>query len=195
MRLTPAAPSAPGQPQNQDSATNLRTLVSQNYSIKNIALKEETIPESLNSLIIARPTEEFTDYELFQIDQFLMQGKSLALIIDRFNEIMPQGQQGMSMGQQPVFIPLDTGLEKLLSHYGIRIQQSLVMDENCYRQELPAQFGGGDRAIYFAPLIKDPDRQWKTAAFSQYQRVIPGYGQIARGMGYSMRTDRSSPFV
>ncbi len=42
----------------------------------------------------------------------------------------------------------------------------------------------------FAPLIQDPDRQWKSAAFSQYQRVIPGYGQVARGMGYSMRTDR-----
>jgi ABC-type uncharacterized transport system involved in gliding motility auxiliary subunit len=67
----------------------------------------------------------------------------------------PAGQQGMNMGQPPVFVPLDTGLEKLLSHYGIRIQQSFVMDENSYRQELPAQFGGGDRAIYFAPLIKD----------------------------------------
>lgn len=42
----------------------------------------------------------------------------------------------------------------------------------------------------FAPLISAPDRQWKSAAFSQYQRVIPGYGQVARGMGYSMRTDR-----
>jgi len=40
------------------------------------------------------------------------------------------------------------------------------------------------------PLISAPDRQWKSAAFSQYQRVIPGYGQVARGMGYSMRTDR-----
>jgi hypothetical protein len=29
------------------------------------------------------------------------------------------------------------------------------MDENCYHQELPAQFGGGERAIYFAPLIKE----------------------------------------
>jgi ABC-type uncharacterized transport system involved in gliding motility auxiliary subunit len=67
----------------------------------------------------------------------------------------PGGQQGMNLGQAPVFVPLDTGLDKLLSHYGIRIQQSFVMDENCYRQEMPAQFGGGERAIYFAPLIKD----------------------------------------
>jgi ABC-type uncharacterized transport system involved in gliding motility auxiliary subunit len=29
------------------------------------------------------------------------------------------------------------------------------MDENCFRQELPARFGGGERAIYFAPLIKN----------------------------------------
>jgi hypothetical protein len=28
------------------------------------------------------------------------------------------------------------------------------MDENCYRQELPAQLGGGRRSIYFAPIIK-----------------------------------------
>ncbi len=42
----------------------------------------------------------------------------------------------------------------------------------------------------FVPLIESPDLPWKSAAFSQYQRVIPGYGQVARGMGYSMRTDR-----
>ncbi len=42
----------------------------------------------------------------------------------------------------------------------------------------------------FAPLLKSPGQPWKAAAFSQYRRVIPGYGKIARGMGYSMRTDR-----
>ena len=155
LSLSGAPPNAPGQPPGQDSATNFRTLISQNYTIKSISLKEESIPESLNSLVIARPTEKFTDYELFQIDQFLMQGKSLALILDRFNVVMPGGQQGMSMVQQAIFVPLDTGLEKLLAHYGIRIQQSYVLDENCYRQEMPAQFGGGERKIYYAPLIKN----------------------------------------
>lgn len=42
----------------------------------------------------------------------------------------------------------------------------------------------------FVPLLRNPGQPWKAAAFSQYQRVIPGYGKTARGMGYSMRTDR-----
>ena len=28
------------------------------------------------------------------------------------------------------------------------------MDENCFRQTLPAQLGGGERPIYFAPIVK-----------------------------------------
>ena len=155
LNLAGPPPGAPGRPPTEAPATNFRRLVSQNYTLKNISLKDQNIPESLNCLIIARPTEKFSDYALFQIDQFLMQGKSLALVLDRFKEVSPAGQQGMNLGQAPVFLPLDTGLEKLLSHYGIRIQPSFVMDENCYRQELPAQFGGGERAIYFAPLIKN----------------------------------------
>ena len=39
----------------------------------------------------------------------------------------------------------------------------------------------------FVPLIGDPRRPWKRAAFSQYPRVVPGHGQ---GMGRSMRTNR-----
>lgn len=39
----------------------------------------------------------------------------------------------------------------------------------------------------FVPLFENRQRAWKRAAFSQYPRVIPGYG---RGMGRSMRTRR-----
>lgn len=41
------------------------------------------------------------------------------------------------------------------------------------------------------PLMNDPDRKWKTAAFSQYGRpgMFPSEKRI-KHMGYSMRTDR-----
>ncbi len=37
------------------------------------------------------------------------------------------------------------------------------------------------------PLMNDPDRDWKSAAFSQYPRVLKEHGKV---MGTSMRTDR-----
>jgi ABC-type uncharacterized transport system involved in gliding motility auxiliary subunit len=150
--------SPPGQNirQNPDAVLNFRTLISQNYALKPVDVDEEAIPDNLNAVIIARPTEPFSDYALFQIDQFLMKGKNLILFLDRFREVQPGNQQGRSLGgQQAVFVPLDSGLEKLLNHFGIRIKQSYVMDENCFQQELPAQLGGGQRPIYYAPIIKN----------------------------------------
>ncbi len=140
--------------QEPDALSSFQTLISQNYSIKEINLKDARIPDSLNCLLIAGPTESLTDYELFQIDQYLMRGKNLALFLDAFKEVTPPNQQPFRPNQPPRYVPLDTGLEKLLEHYGIRIKKSYVMDENCYRQRVPAQFGGGERAIYFAPIIK-----------------------------------------
>ncbi len=39
----------------------------------------------------------------------------------------------------------------------------------------------------FAPLLDDPNRPWKSAAFSQYPRRVNNVGRV---MGRSMRTDR-----
>ena len=145
----------PARQRNQNDLSSFKILTEQNYSIKPVNLKEKNISESLGTLIIARPTEAFTEYELFQIDQFLMHGKSLALFVDSFREVMPGRQQSMSFNQGPVYLPINTGLEKVLKHYGINIKKSYVMDENCYKQELPQQLGGGQRLIYFAPFIKN----------------------------------------
>ena len=157
LKLWDPSPAGPMARRDGDVASNFRSLVSENYTIKNVNLKDEAIPEGINCLVIARPTEALTDYELFQIDQFLMRGKTLALFLDSFNELMPPKQQDRPPGysRRPTYAPLNTGLEKLLEHYGISIKKSYVMDENCYRQQLPAAFGGGERAIYFAPLIKN----------------------------------------
>jgi ABC-type uncharacterized transport system involved in gliding motility auxiliary subunit len=146
---------APDDPTRQDFLSNFRSLLSQNYTIKSVNLKDGNIPESVDCLVVVRPTEKFTDYELFQIDQFLMRGKNLALFLDAFNETMPPGQPARSFNQRPRYVPLDTGLEKLLEHYGIRIKKSYAMDENSYRQRVPARFGGGEQALYFAPIIKN----------------------------------------
>jgi gliding motility-associatede transport system auxiliary component len=141
--------------QNPDAISTFSNLISKTYSIKPIDLKNQSIPGSLKCLVIARPTEKFSDYELFQIDQALMKGTTLALFLDPFKEVNRNNQQRFGFNRGPAYVPLDTGLEKLLSHYGIRIQKAYVLDENCHKQRLPQSMGGGERPIYFAPIIKD----------------------------------------
>jgi ABC-type uncharacterized transport system involved in gliding motility auxiliary subunit len=145
---------SPMMRQNPGAISTFSKLISKTYSLKPINLKDQPIPDSLNCLVIARPTEKFSDYELYQIDQALMKGTNLALFIDAFKEINPNNQQRFTM-RGPNFVPLDTGIEKLLSHYGIHIKKSYVLDENCHKQRLPSNMGGGERPIYFAPIIKN----------------------------------------
>jgi ABC-type uncharacterized transport system involved in gliding motility auxiliary subunit len=63
---------------------------------------------------------------------------------------MPQRQQGRF--QQPVYLPINTGLEKLLDYYGLKVKKSYLLDESCYinrgrmSEEMP---------IYYAPMIKN----------------------------------------
>ena len=138
--------------QEKSELSNFRNLLSQNYSIQDVNLSHENIPDNINSFIIANPKKNFTDYELFQIDQFLMKGKNLALFLDPFKIIMPE-QQNMRFGANPQFVELNTGLEKLLDYYGISLGGSYVLDKTCFKQKVPAQLGGGEKPIYFAPVI------------------------------------------
>jgi len=146
---------SPMMRQNPDAISTFSNLISKTYSLKPVNLKDQPISDSLNCLVIARPTEKFSDYELYQIDQALMRGTNLALFIDAFKETNPDNQQRLGFNRGPIYVPLDTGIDKLLSHYGIRIKTSYVLDENCHKQRLPRNMGGGERPIYFAPIIKN----------------------------------------
>ncbi|MDP4856602.1 MAG: Gldg family protein [Desulfobacterales bacterium] len=172
LPLMPQPRANPAEQPNAETLNNFRTVVSQNYTIKDVNLKDGKIPSSLRTLVIARPTETFSDDELFQIDQFLMQGKNLLLIPDSFNEIMPQQQMPPGMNPGPRYEPLKTGLEKLLDHYGVRVKQSYVMDENCFNQEMPQSLGGGERPIYFAPLIESQMINHDLAFMQNINRLV-----------------------
>ena len=79
LNVSGPSPLNPTERESREVLSNFPILVSENYAIKTVDLKKGSLPDSFNCLIIAQPTEAFSDYELFQIDQFLMRGKNLAL--------------------------------------------------------------------------------------------------------------------
>ncbi len=98
----------PGMP-SQGNVSRFNEMVSATYSVKEVKLTDRDMLEGMNCLLIASPKEPFTDYELFRIDQFLMQGKSIALFLDSFEELPSQQGGG---GQ---YRPIDTALKNYLT--------------------------------------------------------------------------------
>jgi ABC-2 type transport system permease protein len=162
----------PMAPRDNETLNVFNLLVEKNYTIQNVRLKEQPIPRGLKCLIIARPTEKFSDYALYQIDQALMHGTNLAIFTDALKETQPAGQQPFMAGQMPTYVPMDSGLEKLLDHYGVRIKKAMVLDENCYHQRRPRHQGGGEQPLYFAPIIQNEHINKELPYFSDIKGLI-----------------------
>jgi len=152
-----------------ESLSNFYSLVSKDYDIREMNLSKNGIDKDINCLIIAQPTEKFSDYDLYQIDQALMRGTNIAIFSDAFKEEQ-QNTRGFSMG--PSYKELDTGLEKLLAHYGVKIEKSFILDKNCFKQKLSARGGGGERPIYFAPIIKNKKINHKLAFMKNIKGLV-----------------------
>lgn len=117
-----------------DSASAFSPLykdIFQRYTLLNTDLSVATeIPEEVSVLIIAGPTEEFTDWQLYVIDQFMMNGGSLVALLESH-----------TMEDNLTAQPLATGLEKLLSHYGVTVEEKLVGDSSNAIASFRTQYG------------------------------------------------------
>lgn len=145
----------PGIPEPEDSLLVFGDLVSKNYSFKDIFMNKPGAMQGTQAMLIVSPTRAFSDYELFLLDQYLMQGNNLIIYLNQFIDIANQEpSMNPMMKNRPVFAPQKTGLEKLLQHYaGLTVTDAVILDKNCWRQPLPPEMGGGDRPIYMAPIL------------------------------------------
>ncbi|MFH1662227.1 MAG: GldG family protein [Candidatus Falkowbacteria bacterium] len=88
------------------------------YQVRKVDLIEESsVPDDIDTLIILGPKSDFSEDQLKAIDEFLIRGKSLLVATD-----------GINMGEGLVAEPNNTGLNKILENYGVRINNDLVLD-------------------------------------------------------------------
>jgi ABC-2 type transport system permease protein len=84
------------------------------------------IPESVDALVILKPTKPFNDADKLKIDQYVMRGGAVFWMVDNmyaeFDSLMRAGNQG--------FVAYDRqlNLDDLLFNYGVRINQNLLQD-------------------------------------------------------------------
>lgn len=118
------------------------------------SLREIAVEDSINQtikvkgnkydvLVIAQPTEPFSDYDKYIIDQHIMRGGKALWLIDATNASMD------SLQSQLEFFAMARGLRlnDLFFKYGVRLNANLLQDLSC--QSIPVSAGKiGDQTQY-----------------------------------------------
>lgn len=125
------------------------------YDVQEVKADKE-IPTDLRALLIVQPDTAFTENELRYIDQFVMRGGSLAVF---GGALKVETGMGAPTGQAA-----DTGLNKLLDKWGMRLESKFVADAQCGRARLPTNFGMAI-AVPYPPV--------PVISFEEYQRKHP----------------------
>jgi ABC-type uncharacterized transport system involved in gliding motility auxiliary subunit len=118
-----------GQPRPE--FTQLRRLLGESFEVEEIDLAEEALdPKKVPLLLVVRP-KEFSDVEVFRLDQYLMQGGRVLMFIT-------QGLIDQTPWGKPTFTysPFKTGLDKWLEHNGLRVPNEFVCQ---YGNAIPIQ--------------------------------------------------------
>jgi gliding-associated putative ABC transporter substrate-binding component GldG len=106
-------------PRLHEKLTRLRTLLSQLYEVRTVDLAgKERVDADLDALLVIGPGTPFQPGELKAIDQFVMEGKSVAFFLDSIQVDLKH------------FEPTEVshGLEALLETYGVKVGEQLVAD-------------------------------------------------------------------
>lgn len=77
---------------------------------------------SYDLVVVAQPTEAFSDSEKYILDQFIMQGGASLWLIDA------TGQQVEENSGKTLAYPMDLNLNDLFFKYGVRINSNLIKD-------------------------------------------------------------------
>ena len=97
----------------------LRQELSKQYDVRKVPIDAgKAIDADVATLVIAGPKKELTEREKYEIDQFIMRGGRVCFLID---PVLIQ-YEGLNVN------PLKTGLNDLLEHYGVKLNDNLVLD-------------------------------------------------------------------
>lgn len=128
------------------SAVNFSNLVSEKYQFVEMNLSEENIPAGMNCIVINGPKSDFQEEELYKIDQFILRGGNVVFFVDG----MLENQMAMYYGGES-FNKNESNILQFLEAYGIKVQNDIVFDKNCY---VTRDQNYGKLNYYWAPNLQ-----------------------------------------
>lgn len=130
--------------------SHLMDALAQNARVEDSDLKSGRVPEDADLLLVLAP-QNLDDKQRFAVDQFLMRGGSVVLATSPFD---------VQLTQTLAANKVDSGLKDWLGHYGLAIEDSMVLDTRNAALPVPVQrYLGGlpVREIHMLPYPHFPD--------------------------------------
>jgi gliding-associated putative ABC transporter substrate-binding component GldG len=123
------------------------------YDVITIDLTEgnKPVPDDVDVLVMVGPTSKIADRAKYELDQFLMRGKAIAMFLDGMTLQTPKGQFMPNQAPPRIAQANVIGLREQLEYYGAKLHKDLVMDRQNQRVVLPA--GGGQRVVTNYPAF------------------------------------------
>jgi len=100
---------------------DFNTELQKQYQTKTIDLKKPDQLKDLKVLIVGAPKKDFTDAELFNLDQFILNGGRVIFLVDRALVDPSKGLQAVEANSK---------LSDFIAHYGVKINNDLILDKN-----------------------------------------------------------------
>ena len=132
----------------------VRTLI-KDYAFDTVNIKQSQVIPQYDALVIAKPTQSFSDVDKIKIDQYVMHGGKIFWMVDNMYAEFD------SLYKSQGFIAFDRGLnlEDLLFTYGVRINQNLLQDMQCDKLPQVSSNSQQQRLVDwpFFPLLNGSD--------------------------------------
>lgn len=109
--------------------TLLKEVLSQQFAVKTADLKRGHVDDDIDMMVVVAP-DNFSEPEVFALDQFLMRGGTVAIASSPFD---------IDMEKELACHKHRSGLEPWLEHHGLTFEQTLVLDSQNAAFPIPIQ--------------------------------------------------------
>lgn len=146
-RPNPQLPPHMQPPPPQPDYRGLQQLLSGDFDVMAVDLEDGHVPDAVDVLIVGK-TGMMSDTQRFAIDQYLMRGGSVVALAGAYR--IDATRAGLSAVRE------DESLRDLLAHYGVTVDDALVMDPRNAAFPIPVTERRGGFAIQRVELLPYP---------------------------------------
>src|SRR5215210_1604331 len=165
-----------GEPLNP-AVRDLFDAMRNNYRFGVIDIKTGILnPDTINALLIVKPSKPFSEVEKLKIDQYVMQGGKVIWFIDKL-----YAEMDSLLRVQSDFVAFDKNLnlDDILFKYGVRINGDLLQDLKSAKQPLVVGQMGNQPQIErlpfpYYPLLSSPSTHPISKNLDDVLSIFPG---------------------